>query len=633
LNFPVKMLPRYCLLLLLILQGSLFAGCKKNPATADPVVELPKLTGSLSTLQVAHPRLLLTDARLQELKTMSTTDDRLKKYASDVIAQADKDIFKSPILHVLVGSDMLDKSRECLLRIYDLAFAYRWTGNEKYLAAAESNLRVVCAFSDWDPPHFLDVAEMTHAVAIGYDWLYNKMDVTLRDQVKSSLILLGLHEGNIAYASSAWWANSVFNWNQVCNSGLLIGALAVAETDPSYAMNILPKALDGLSYALKSYGPDGVWGEGPGYWGYATDYTAYGLAALQSALGNSFGLTGFPGMNLTGYLPIYAAGPTGYVLNFADSGEKAKQGAPHPDMWLAGIYNNNDFSDFVHDQLAASAANAYDVIWYRPYANSMAKRDLDKFFGGSVSLYFSRSSWTDPNALWVGFKAGYNLVNHGHLDLGNFEMDAMGVRWARDLGSDDYSLPDYFSGSTQASPRWTYYRLNSLSHSVPVLGGVSQNVDASSKFIKHAEAIAEPFAVVDFTEAYKQFATSAQRGIKMVSGRTAILIQDEFVLSKTTTIAWGMTTDATIQLLNPKQAELTIGGKKLTALLLSPTTATFSVESALQSAPQMLNTGVSRLMIRTTASVGNVLVAVSLSPQWTTSAIGYSATLAPLSKW
>ncbi len=632
-NISPKIMSKYILAFMLMANCLLFTGCKKNTATADPVIELPKLTGILSTLQLAHPRLLLTDARLQELKTMSATDDRLKKYASDVIAQADKDIFKSPILHVLVGSDMLDKSRECLLRVYDLAFAYRWTGNEKYLAAAESNLRVVCAFTDWDPPHFLDVAEMTHAVAIGYDWLYPKMDAQLRDQVKASLIKLGLHEGNLAYASAAWWANSEFNWNQVCNSGLLIGALAVAETDPSYAMNILPKALDGLSYALKSYGPDGVWGEGPGYWGYATDYTAYGLAALQSALGNSFGLTNFPGMSLTGYLPIYAAGPTGYVLNFADSGEKAKQGAPHPDMWLAGIYSDNDFSDFVHTQLANANANAYDVIWYRPYANSTTQRDLDKFFNGKVSLYFSRSSWTDPNALWVGFKAGYNLVNHGHLDLGNFEMDAMGVRWARDLGSDDYSLPNYFSGSVQSSPRWTYYRLNSLSHSVPVLGGVSQNVDATSKFVKHAEAIAEPYALVDFTEAYKQFATSAQRGIKMVSGRKAILIQDEFALSKATTIAWGMTTDATIQLIDPKQAELTISGKKLTALILSPSSATFSVESAQQVAPQQLNTGVNRLLIRMTAPIGNALISVSLSPQWTSVATGYSSEIIPLSKW
>ena len=33
-------------------------------------------------------------------------------------------------------------------------------------------LRAAAAFPDWNPSHFLDTAEMTHAFAIGYDWLY-----------------------------------------------------------------------------------------------------------------------------------------------------------------------------------------------------------------------------------------------------------------------------------------------------------------------------------------------------------------------------------------------------------------------------------------------------------------------------
>jgi hypothetical protein len=58
----------------------ILASCNKSsdPVAAEPEV---KLTGILSSLQKAHPRLLLTDARLQELKTLSLTDARLKKYA------------------------------------------------------------------------------------------------------------------------------------------------------------------------------------------------------------------------------------------------------------------------------------------------------------------------------------------------------------------------------------------------------------------------------------------------------------------------------------------------------------------------------------------------------------------------
>jgi hypothetical protein len=619
---------KYFLILIGIFQFSILLSCN-NQEGADPVPEPEiKLTGILTTLQKEHPRLLLTDVRLQELKTLSKTDARLQKYAADVVAQADKDIFKSPIQHELIGPRLLDKSRECLLRVYDLAFAYRWTDNPKYLAAAIANMKNVCAFADWNPSHFLDVAEMTHAVAIGYDWLYNKMDQASRDQIKAGLIKLGLDEGKKAYAGNAWWMKVDHNWNQVCNSGLTIGALAVAETNPDIALNIVPKAIENLPYALKSYGPDGVWGEGPGYWGYATDYTAYGISALQTALGNDFGLTKLPGMNLTGYFPIYSAGPTGYMLNYADAGEKSKLGAPHPDFWLAGVYGNNHFSDFVIDQLTNATANVYDVIWYRPYANSAAKRDLDKFFNGSVALYFSRSSWTDTNALWIGIKAGYNKVNHAHLDLGNFELDALGVRWARDLGSDDYNLPDYFG-----SKRYTYYRLESISHNVPFLNGQNQREDATSKFIKHGEAVAEPFSVLDFTEAYKDFASSALRGMKVVENRKSILIQDEFVLTKSAEVVWGMTTDATIQIINSKQAELSLSGQKMTAKILSPANAVFAVESASQLAPQKLNTGVSRLLAKVPSTIGTVTVSVILAPQWPGSVSNYTNEILSLSKW
>jgi hypothetical protein len=321
------------------------------------------------------------------------------------------------------------------------------------------------------------------------------------------------------------------------------------------------------------------------------------------------------------------------MLNYADAGEKSKLTAPHAEMWLAGVFNNDHFSDFIHDQLSTRTADAWDIIWYKPYANSVSNRDQDRFSDGKVALWFSRSSWSDPKALWIGFKAGYNKVNHGHLDLGNFEMDALGVRWARDLGSDDYNLPGYFTGSTQTSLRWTYYRLNSQSHNVPVINGNNQNVDATSKFVSHKEGAAEPFAVVDFTEAYKEFTGSSQRGIKLLDGKKSVLVQDEFTLTKSGQIAWGMTTDATIQVIDPKQAELTLGGQKMTAKILSPANAEFSIGSAQQASPQKTNTGINRLLATVPAAKGKVTIAILLSPQWTGSPSSFTPEIVPLSKW
>lgn len=617
-------------LIFLLLALSIFpVSCKKDPVE----IPAPHFSGILKTLQVEHPRLLLTDTRLEELKLLSKTDPQLSSYVTKVVAQADKDLVKTPVLHELIGPRLLDKSREAMKRIYNLAFAYRWTGYQKYLTGAVANMKNVCSFPDWNPSHFLDVAEMTHGVAIGYDWLYNDLNPETREIIRKGLVSLGLEEGRKAYfVSNQWWRTDAYNWNQVCNSGLLIGVLAVAETDSTYALTMVPKAIEYLPNALKSYAPDGVWPEGPGYWDYATSYTAYGISALETALGSTFNLTGFDGMSKTGYFPIYTAGPTGYVLNYADAGDKSKLNAPSEFMWLANTYSNNNFSDFVEDQLKTRTPDVWDIIWYRPYASSSSSQDLDRYLDGKVSLFCSRSEWNNTNALYVGVKAGYNQANHSHLDIGNFEFDALGERWVRDLGSDDYNLPNYFSTGPTGT-RWTYYRIASKSHNVPVLGGVNQNIYATSSFTKYATAVSEPFGIIDFTEAYKDFTTLSKRGVRVVDGRKSVIIQDEFSLSKTCDVMCGITTDATVVLQSSQKAKLTLNGKTLTARLLYPPAAAFSVSSAEQAAPQKTNTGVSRLEVKLQSQSGQVKVVMMLSPDWSGIESTYTPIVTQLSSW
>ncbi len=159
---------------------------------------------------------------------------------------------------------------------------------------------------------------MSHAVGVGYDWLYAHLSEVDRNTIRQALIRHGLQPGIDAYngtGPSKWWPDSEHNWNQVCNGGLIVGALAIAETDPRYAEAILPEALESLPRALKTYAPDGAWGEGPAYWHYATRYTAYGLDALRSALGRDFGLSRHAGLDHSAYFPVQAAGPTGLYLN------------------------------------------------------------------------------------------------------------------------------------------------------------------------------------------------------------------------------------------------------------------------------------------------------------------------------
>ncbi len=614
---------------------------------------MPVAAEVLSRLAPGHPRLMLNDGDLARLKELHEKDRLLQRYVADVLKQADACLQKPPLTYRKIGPRLLHVSRDCLNRIYALGLAYRWTGDKKYAQKAVENLLAVCDFNDWNPSHFLDTAEMSHAVAIGYDWLYNELNEQMRGKIKAALIKKGLDPGLEAYQEH-WWPKAEHNWNQVCNGSLIIACLAIAESDPNYAEKIIPAAVSSLPLALKSYDPDGAWPEGPGYWHYATTYTTYALAALQTGLRNDFGLSKSVGLSRTGLFPIYTAGPTGLFLNFADSGEKNSR-RPMPCMfWLAKAYDNPLFADSEHAVLSGHSAEPEHIIWYQPPSPSGGQASggkpatagkpypepLDHYFRGPNEVVTFRSAWNDPNALFVGVKAGFNQVNHGHLDLGNFEFDALGCRWARDLGADDYDLPGYWDRK-RAGQRWSYYRLNSASHNVPTLNGQNQDEFAAAKFIKCQTNVTSPFIVVDLTDAYKNFAQKVLRGIALAEGRCAVLVQDEFELKAACEISWGMTTDADITIDRPgfavqargQTATLTLNGKKIVAKLLSPPQSTFSVESAEQKPPQKTNKGVSRLVVRLQNAQGNVRMAVLVVPVLTDADLVPTLNLKPLMEW
>ncbi|NIP26566.1 MAG: DUF4962 domain-containing protein, partial [Phycisphaerae bacterium] len=586
----------------------------------------------LKTLDKGHPRLMLKDKDLAALKKQHANDEVLQKCIKDVLRQADEYVDRPVLKYRKIGPRLLSVSRACVHRMYNLGLAYRWTGDEKYAKKAKENLLAVCAFKDWNPSHFLDTAEMSHAVGVGYDWLYSYLDAPTRKKIKAGLINNGLEEGMIAY-KKRWWAQSEHNWNQVCNGGLIVGALAVAESDPKYAERIIPAAVRSLPLAMKTYAPDGAWGEGPGYWHYASRYTAYGLTALETALGEDFGLLSIKGMAEAANFPIYMTGPTGLYLNLADSGERNSRRTIPCLFWFARTYDNPLFSEAEHAELAKRSASPQHVVWYVPPSTEKpAPKDLDRYFRGPVEVAVFRSAWDDPDALFVGVKAGYNQVNHGHLDLGNFELDALGVRWARDLGSDNYNMPGYWDRK-KGGRRWSYYRLNSFSHNIPLLSGQDQDALAKSKFIKFESEKSSAFVLVDLTQAYKDFAKKATRGVAILENRRAVLVQDEFEIEKPCEVAWGMTTDAKIAVRKGGSAALSLKGKELIARVLSPVGAEFVVESAEQKPPQKTNKGVTRLMVRLPEAKGNIQLVILLSPVWSDGNVVKIAEVKPLAEW
>ena len=228
----------------------------------------------------------------------------------------------------------------------------------------------------------------------------------------------------------------------MCNGGIAIGALAVADEEPDLARWLLYRNITNLPEAIASYAPDGAWAEGPGYWGYATRYTVAAFGGLLSALGTDFGLSTLPGMAEAGQFRVSMVGPTGLFFNFADAGENA--GADASLFWLARRYGRVLYA-YSERQYAGERGSYRDLLWYddRGTESDLLALGTDARFEGA-DVVSMRSDWTDPDALYVGFKGGDNQANHSHLDLGTFVFDALGQRWAVELGPDNYNLPGYF---------------------------------------------------------------------------------------------------------------------------------------------------------------------------------------------
>src|ERR1017187_10623667 len=251
----------------------------------------------LATLRTQHPRLIALDSDIARIRNFIATDPLVKDSYDALRRQADRILSQPPVEYVLVGPRLLETSRTALDRIYTLGLVYRIDGNKKYFDRALRELNAVVAFKDWHPAHFLDTAEMTHAVAIGYDWLYAGLAPEGRKRIRTAIVEKGIDAALPLYRARKGWTVVHHNWNQVCNGGIAIGALAVAEDEPKKAREVVSDSIGSIQLAMDSYAPDGGWEEGPGYWHYATRYTVYYLASLESALGNTFGLTKLSGFD------------------------------------------------------------------------------------------------------------------------------------------------------------------------------------------------------------------------------------------------------------------------------------------------------------------------------------------------
>lgn len=545
-----------------------FISCSKEKGQVDNIEN-----------KTGHPRILLLEGEEKQIKDLIAADVTWKKMHDAIVAECNVIVTKPELERVMVGRRLLGTSRELLRRVFFLSYGYRLTGDVRYFYKAEKEMLAVSRFSDWNPSHFLDVAEMTMGVAIGYDWLYTALSDNAKKEIKEAIVSKGLQPSK--ESKNNGWLKADHNWNQVCNAGMAFGALAVEEDYPVLAREMIERAFNSIPLSMESYKPGGVYPEGYGYWGYGTTFNILFISAVEKALGDDRGLSLTPGFLQTADFLKHMITPTGKNFNWSDNGLGAnlspamfwfaeKTGNPSV-LWSEKQFLGvGDFSKFKGIRELPAI-----MVWGKNIPLQQITVPTEKFWMGQGlnPVAMMRTSWTDPAAIYLGFKSGSPSVNHGHMDIGSFVMEADGVRWASDPGMQNYESLESkgmsIFGRTQDAQRWTIYRMNNHSHNVITIDNKPQQVKGYGKIDKYSDNTGFMYAVSDITSVYDGQMKKVVRGVGIKDEKYVVVRDEVETLGKNTKLKWAFFTFADVEL-GDKSAVLTLNNRKLHVKVAGP---------------------------------------------------------------
>ncbi|MDR0385034.1 MAG: heparinase II/III-family protein [Prevotellaceae bacterium] len=538
--------------------GIIMTGTMSAQKKADiPMLDNPMSVQYLrQNLRKSHPRLVLTPSIERNLKKKLKTDPVVKNVYEAIRLNA-REVMKTPISkHVLQGRRLLVSS-EMLYRVNMLGMVCRIEKDPEMLKRLNDELISVCEFPDWNPSHFLDVAEMSLAVALAIDWCADRLPASTVELAINALIEKGLKpswpkEGE----KQQWWVNTINNWNQVCSGGMIAAAIAVAEKAPDLAAKTIKRALDGLPRALSSYLPDGVYPEGSGYWEYGTGYSVTTAAMLESAFGTDFGHSRHQAYMASAMFRVVCNAPSGGYYNFYDCGDFRTKGFDDILAWFAAKTGNSAF--FEKERMLQPPAKSgrlsrwggASLVWISQYEEKA---------GGATpppSVWYGRGSnpiavFTGENGYYFGGKGGRARSNHGNMDAGSFIFELDSVRWVIDPGGQDYHTLEQAGldlwSSCQQCDRWKLLTKSNYGHSTLTVNDQLHIVGGYASLTDVKEG-AQPEAVFDLSAIFGKCLKSAKRSFTKDSP-ASLTVTDEIETSpETSLITWQLMTTAEVEI-------------------------------------------------------------------------------------
>lgn len=501
----------------------------------------------------AHPRLLFMKGDEKQVQVMIKKDKRMRELHDYILSYSDSVLSFPCNERIKTGIRLLPISRLNIKYILYLSYSYRMTGKAQYAQRAQEELLKLSAFSDWNPSHFLDVAEMGLAAAIGYDWLYDYLKPESKRIIETAIAekiispSLGKYKYNMSRKN---------NWNQVCNTGTSIAALAIYEKMPEKTIEILNRAIKNLPIVMSEYSPNGAYIEGYGYWGYGTTYNVILIDLLQKLFGQDYGLKSQKGFMETGIFHQALVTPSLHYYNYGDNKNIPAKSIVPAIFWFYKETGNQDLlynskrilsvKEIVPDT-ENERFTPLALVWA-----AEAKVNLNKIKAPEAKLYQGygenpvvciRSSWSDKDAAFVGFKGGNDKISHGHQDAGSFIFEKDQIRWALELGQENYHQLEKARLNLWGKDRWKIYRYNCFNHNMLTFNGepiLSGNFIKLDTVLVTAESIS---CRADLTPLFKGTVAAAARTVALEHNKNCIIKDYIKCGNKNADLRWRMASE------------------------------------------------------------------------------------------
>jgi hypothetical protein len=302
-----------------------------------------------------HPRVFMTEERLEELRQRARTTHRelwqralTGIRAHTVEPRALESLRALAVAPPASPAQERRAQNEVGIGIAEAAFAYKIEGDRKYLSAARRYMDAAVSYPVWGytynkPDVDLAAGHLLYGLGWGYDLLYHDLTEAERARYRAKLV----RQANLMYAHFRPKPGKTYAYSQNHTSipvaGLGIAAYALYDEVPEARQwAALARAI--FDRVLATYTPDGYFYEGFEYWIFSTPWLIHWLDAHAHATGED--LYGHPGLKRMHLYVAHSMLPDGgYVFDFGDAWEgpetRAKRGKEYARSHPGGRFHTN----------------------------------------------------------------------------------------------------------------------------------------------------------------------------------------------------------------------------------------------------------------------------------------------------